>query len=215
MRERDGSDYQKHQQHSAQASGTTRVQAIENGHSQPRQKPISLGRCDTMEVGEVACQDESHSLMVWIRLMVRRMCRQLQLLLRRTRCSLASALLTSKTCAYCWRLTRPSAAEHSPAEAAHVHRRCYCGPTGSSNGPATAPGAPIATPSLRLIFPSLLHRDIGKAFPSRKRPPSSLSPAGPSRGHRPATSQLSARAIRSVALLVARNTTSAERTRRP
>jgi len=64
MRERDGSDYQKHQQHSAQASGTTRVQAIENGHSQPRQKPISLGRCDTMEVGEVACQDESHSLMV-------------------------------------------------------------------------------------------------------------------------------------------------------
>jgi len=92
MRERDGSDYQKHQQHSAQASGTTRVQAIENGHSQPRQKPISLGRCDTMEVGEVACQDESHSLMVWIRLMVRRMCRQLQLLLRRTRCSLMHLL---------------------------------------------------------------------------------------------------------------------------
>src|SRR5262249_9614304 len=92
MRERDGSDYQKHQQHSAQACGTRRVQAIENGHSQPRQKPISLGRCATMEVGEVGCQDESHSLMVWIRLMVRRMCRQLQLLLRRTRCSLMHLL---------------------------------------------------------------------------------------------------------------------------
>src|SRR5215467_15525843 len=44
MRERDRSDYQKHQQHSAQASGTRSVQAIENGHSQPRQKPTSLGR---------------------------------------------------------------------------------------------------------------------------------------------------------------------------
>ena len=85
MRERDRSDYQKHQQHSAQASGTRSVQAIENGHSQPRQKPISLGRCDTMEVGEVGCQDESHSLMVWIHLMVRRMRRPLQLLLRQKR----------------------------------------------------------------------------------------------------------------------------------
>jgi len=38
-----------------------------------------------MEVAEVGCQDESHSLMVWIRLMVRRMRRPLQLLLRQTR----------------------------------------------------------------------------------------------------------------------------------
>jgi len=85
MRERDGGDDQKGQQHRAQAIGTRRMQAIENGHSQPRQKPMSLGRCDTMEVAEVGCQDESHSLMVWIRLMVRRMRRPLQLLLRQTR----------------------------------------------------------------------------------------------------------------------------------
>ena len=72
MRERDGGDDQKGQQHRAQAIGTRRMQAIENGHSQPRQKPMSLGRCDTMEVAEVGCQDESYCLMVWIRLMVRR-----------------------------------------------------------------------------------------------------------------------------------------------
>jgi len=63
MGKRDGSDDQKHQQHGAQASGTSGVQAAENGHS-------GLVRADQFwsggrhyEIGRVACQDESYSLM--------------------------------------------------------------------------------------------------------------------------------------------------------
>src|SRR5215831_1609247 len=50
--------------------------------------PLLVGRGRYYGVGDVGCQDESYSLMVWIRLMVRRICRPLQWLLRQTRRSL-------------------------------------------------------------------------------------------------------------------------------
>src|SRR5215470_10332847 len=92
MRECDRSNDQKGQQHSAQATGTRGVQAIENGHSRlVRSRSVLVGRRH-YGVGKVGCQDESYRLMIWICLMVRTMHRPLQLLLRRTPCSLVQLL---------------------------------------------------------------------------------------------------------------------------
>src|SRR5215467_7414819 len=74
MRERDGSDDNKRQQHDAQASGTRSVQKIKNGHSRlVRNRSLITRAGDTMGFGKVDCQDDSYSLMVSIRPMVRRM----------------------------------------------------------------------------------------------------------------------------------------------
>src|SRR5215467_8357778 len=65
--------------------------------------PLLVGRGRYYGVGDVGCQDESYSLMVWIRLMVRRICRPLQLLLRQTRGLARGPILqASRACAYSW-----------------------------------------------------------------------------------------------------------------
>jgi hypothetical protein len=66
MRERDGNDDQKSQQHGAQAIGTRGVAVIESSHSRlvgDRSVYWSGGR--HYGVGEVGCQDESYSRVAW------------------------------------------------------------------------------------------------------------------------------------------------------
>src|SRR5215467_9910826 len=77
MRECDRSNDQKGQQHSAQATDTRGVQAIENGHSRlVRSRSVLVGRRH-YGVGKVGCQDESYRLMIWICLVVQGMYRPL------------------------------------------------------------------------------------------------------------------------------------------